>query len=82
MGSNLSIQHLLLSQTLPHMRNQAAVFEDGEDLHREGGEVIRITFVDHDPIFEVDQESVTLSIASIPSSSSITGKPLLTTLCR
>ena len=43
---------------------------------------IRITFVDHDPIFEVDREGVTLSIAPIPSSSSITGKPLLTALCR
>jgi len=42
------------------MRNQAAVFEDRKDLHREGGEVICITFVGHDSIFEVNRYDVIL----------------------
>jgi len=33
-----------LSQLLYHMRDQAAVLEDGEDFFGEGGEVIFITF--------------------------------------
>ena len=62
------------------MRDQPAVFEDGEDFLGEGGKVIRVTLVSHDSIFEVGRESVTLSIAPIPSSSSITGRPLLIAL--
>ena len=42
------------------MRDQAAVLEDRKDLHREGGEVICITFVVNDSIFEVNRYDVTL----------------------
>jgi hypothetical protein len=40
------------------MRDQAAVFQDGKDFCRQGGKVIFVTFVDHDPVFEVDRDSV------------------------
>ena len=45
LGPGLTMQHLPLSQTLSHVRDQAAVFEDGEDFLGEGGEVILITFM-------------------------------------
>jgi hypothetical protein len=40
------------------MRDQTAVFEDSEDFHGERGKVIFVTFVGHDPVFEVDRDSV------------------------
>jgi len=40
------------------MRDQAAVFEDGEDLLGKGGKVIFITFVSHDSILEVNRYDV------------------------
>jgi len=42
------------------MRNQAAVFEDGEDFLGQSGKVIFITFVTHDAVLGVDQHSVAL----------------------
>jgi hypothetical protein len=38
----LVMQHLFFPQLLPHVWDQTAVFEDGEDLRREGGKVILI----------------------------------------
>jgi hypothetical protein len=52
------MQHSPLPQLLPHVRDQAAVFEDGEDLRGEGGKVIFVTFVDHDPTLEVDLDGI------------------------
>jgi len=42
------------------MRDQTAVFEDGEDLYRKGGKVIFITFVAHDSAAEIDRDGVGL----------------------
>jgi len=42
------------------MRNQSAIFEDGEDFLGERGKVICITFVGHDSIFEVNRYDVIL----------------------
>ena len=42
------------------MRNQPAVFENGEDFHRKSGKVILITFVGHGFVLKVDREGVAL----------------------
>jgi len=42
------------------MRDQSAVFENGEDLLWESWEVICITFVGHDSFLKVDRDGVVL----------------------
>jgi len=44
--SNLPMQYSPFSQLLPHGRDWAAVFEDGEDFLGQRGKVISVTFVD------------------------------------
>ena len=50
----------LLAQHLLHVRDEAAVFEDGEDFLRQRGKVMLVTFVAHDSAAEIDRGGVVL----------------------
>ena len=59
------IATLIPFQLLPHMRDQAAVFEDGEDFHGQSGKVIFVTFMAHDSLLEVDLDSVVFDLLDL-----------------